>query len=149
MSETQYIGNAGEHAIVSEMLFRGFNASIMSVDTGIDIVAVKDNQLYLIQVKTARINKQNYFCYDIRMKSFERFSSGNIFYIFVMRDNDDNAFVILPSTEIQKQIHDGKIRTISAYDKYRVEIITRNGKVFIGNRKNEVTYFFNNWGILK
>jgi len=149
MEETIDIGKAGEFAVVSEMLFRGFNASIMSVDTGIDIVAIKDGHLYLVQVKTARKSKQIYFYYDIRMKPFERFSSKDIFYIFVMRDNDSNSFLILPALEVQKQINDGKISTISGYDKYRVVIISYNGKVFIGNRENEVTYFFNNWSLLK
>jgi hypothetical protein len=83
------------------------------------------------------------------MKAFERFSSSNIFYIFVMREKDTNTFVILPSSEVQKQIHEHKIRTLKEYDKYRVEIIIRDGSVFIGNQRNEVTYFFNNWDILK
>lgn len=38
---TQYTGRVGEHRVVSELLFRGYNASIMSVDEGLDIVATR------------------------------------------------------------------------------------------------------------
>lgn len=46
--ETQAIdkmfeGAAGETAVISELLFREFNANRMMVDKGIDIVATKDN----------------------------------------------------------------------------------------------------------
>src|SRR3989344_6797421 len=41
-----FTGKGGEHLVCSELLFRGFNASIMSVDVGIYIVAVKENQLF-------------------------------------------------------------------------------------------------------
>ncbi len=50
---TQYVGKAGEHLVVSELLFKGYNASIMSVDEGLDIVATKGERLYNIQVKTS------------------------------------------------------------------------------------------------
>ena len=45
-TQSQYIGTAGEHLVVSELLFRGYNASTMSVDEGLDIVATKDNKLF-------------------------------------------------------------------------------------------------------
>src|SRR3989344_4130368 len=54
--EGGYIGKGGEHLVCSELLFRGFNASIMSVDVGVDISAIKDNKFFGIQVKTARKN---------------------------------------------------------------------------------------------
>ena len=53
---TQYVGKAGEMAVFSELLFYGYNASIMSVDDGIDLVATKDGRFFFIQVKTAISN---------------------------------------------------------------------------------------------
>lgn len=44
--EGGYIGKGGEHLVCSELLFRGFNASIMSVDVGVDISAIKDNKFF-------------------------------------------------------------------------------------------------------
>ena len=56
---TQYTGRAGEHAVLSELLFWGFNVSLMAVDDGIDIVASKDNRYFHIQVKTATESEVN------------------------------------------------------------------------------------------
>src|SRR5690606_27378461 len=44
-----YNGNAAEYLVVSELLFRGYNAQKLPVDEGLDVFAVKDNNLYLIQ----------------------------------------------------------------------------------------------------
>jgi hypothetical protein len=83
-SQSQYVGKAGEHRVVSELLFRDYNASIMSVDEGLDIVATKDNKLFNIQVKTANENKFNKYVYDIRKISFEKFGSGLCKKIFLL-----------------------------------------------------------------
>ena len=77
--EAGFIGKGGEHLVCSELLFRGFNASIMSVDIGVDISAIKDNKFFGIQVKTARKNNSEIYNFHIRHKSFERFNQGNIF----------------------------------------------------------------------
>src|ERR1700712_3773853 len=57
--DSSFIGKGGEHLVCSELLFRGYNASIMSVDTGMDITATKDGKLFSIQVKTSNINQYN------------------------------------------------------------------------------------------
>ena len=89
---TQYVGKAGEHLVTSELLFRGFNATIMSVDEGMDIVATKENRLYNIQVKTSNENKYNSYIFDIRITSFEKHNQNNSFYIFVLRSNSQRTF---------------------------------------------------------
>ncbi len=48
---TQNIGAAGEHAVVSELLYRGFNASKMAVDDGIDIVASKETRSFIFRLR--------------------------------------------------------------------------------------------------
>jgi len=42
-SDTGFIGKAGEYAVMSELLFKGFNVSLMTVDKGIDIIAVNES----------------------------------------------------------------------------------------------------------
>ena len=100
---TQYMGKAGEYLVTSELLFRGYNASIMSVDEGIDIVAIKDGRLFNVQVKTSNENKFNTYIFDIRITSFERFNSSNTFYILVLKGKEIN-YLILPYLEIKKNI---------------------------------------------
>lgn len=118
---TLYTGKAGEHLVVSELLFRGFNASIMSVDEGLDIVATKGEHLYNIQVKTANKNDYNTYVFDLRISSFERHNRNNTFYIFVLREKN-TRFVILPYLDIQKNVDQKNILIIDKSRKYRVNV---------------------------
>ena len=101
---SQYVGKAGEHLVVSELLFRGYNASIMNVDVGLDIVATKGERLFNIQVKTSNVNHYDSYIFDIRITSFERHNGSNTFYIFVLKGKEDTKFLILPYFEVQKNI---------------------------------------------
>jgi len=147
-TQSQYIGTAGEHLVVSELLFRGYNASTMSVDEGLDIVATKDNKLFNIQVKTANENKFNKYVYDIRKISFEKFGTGNTFYVFILRGNETN-FLILPSMEIEKNIQQKNILVVGHGERYRVNLSIRDGKTYLGNLNNDATFFLNKWGLMK
>ena len=44
----QYTGKAGEATVISELLFYGYNASGMTVDDGIDIIASKGDKFFYI-----------------------------------------------------------------------------------------------------
>lgn len=147
--ESGFTGKAGEHLVCSELLFRGFNASIMSVDVGMDIVAVKENSLYGIQVKTANLNKFDTYVFDVRRVSFERHSSGNIFYIFVLRGQQENHFLILPFHEMEKKVHEKAILEILKGSKYRVTVKFREGRVYLGSMNHEMGYFLDNWSVIK
>ncbi|MBI5414475.1 hypothetical protein HZA38_03080 [Candidatus Peregrinibacteria bacterium] len=144
-----FTGKGGEHLVCSELLFRGFNASIMSVDVGMDIVAVKDNQLFGIQVKTSNLNRFHTYTFDIRKVSFERHSNGNVFYIFVLHGEKQNRFLILPFHEVEKKVHEKAILEILSGTRYRVTIKFREGKIYLGNMDHEMRYFLDNWGLIK
>lgn len=145
---TQYIGKAGEHRVVSELLFRGFNASIMDVDEGIDIVATKERSLYNIQVKTSNENKFKYFVFDIRISSFEKYNHNNTYYVFVLKSSDMD-FLVLPYHEIQKNVDQNNILVVNKGTRYRVNIRVRDDKVLVGNKDNDMSYYMNNWSVLK
>jgi len=147
--EAGFIGKGGEHLVCSELIFRGFNASIMSVDVGVDISAIKDNKFFGIQVKTARKNNSEIYNFHIRHKSFERFNQGNIFYILVLRDGIKNSFLILPASEIEKRIKQGSIFTVNNKTGYALSIKFRDGKFYLGNKNHEMGYFLNNWDLIK
>ncbi len=147
--ESGYIGKAGEYLVCSELLFRGFNASIMSVDTGIDIVATRDSRLYGVQVKTARLNKFNTYVFDVRKVSFERHNGGNTFYIFVLYSEKKTNYLILPYFEIEKKVHDKAILEVGHGLRYRVNIKMRNGNVYLGTMDHQMNYFLNNWATIK
>ncbi len=147
--EGGFTGKGGEYLACSELLFRGFNASIMSVDMGMDIVAVKENQLYGIQVKTSNLNRFDTYVFDIRKVSFERHSQGNIFYVFVLYGKQKSDFLILPYYEVEKKIQERALLPIMEGKKYRVTIKFRNDKVYLGNMNHEMNYFLNNWELIK
>lgn len=147
--ESGYTGKAGEHLVTSELLFRGYNASIMSVDVGMDIIATKDNKLFSIQVKTANINRFDLYVFDVRKVSFERHNSGNIFYVFVLHGTTKDDYLILPFLEMEKKVHEKAIREVGHGKRYRVNIKFRNNSIYLGNMNNEMDYYLNNWSLIK
>ena len=147
--ESGYTGKAGEHLVTSELLFRGFNASIMSVDVGMDIIATKDSKLFSIQVKTSNVNRYDLYVFDVRKVSFERHNSGNIFYVFVLHGVDKDDFLIVPFLEMEKKVHEKAILEVGHGKRYRVNIKFRNGSVYLGNMNNEMDYYLNNWSLIK
>ena len=147
--ETGFTGKAGEHLVCSELLFRGHNASIMSVDVGMDIIATKNNKLFSIQVKTANLNDYNTYNFDVRKVSFERDHAGNTFYIFVLRSKAKTDYLILPLHELEKKVVEKAVHYVPSYKKYRVKLDIRDGKIFLGNRDHEMSYYFNNWELIK
>lgn len=55
---------------MSELLFFGFNASAMTVDDGIDVVANKGDSYFHIQVKTANASAQLKYQFRITKQAF-------------------------------------------------------------------------------
>jgi hypothetical protein len=139
----QYIGRAGEHLVVSELLFRGYNASIMSVDEGLDITATKGEKLFNIQAKTFKENKFNRHVITISVSSFERHQSYNIYYIFVLRGTATN-FLILPYYVIQKNIDESNILETSN-KRYKVEISTEGIRFYLGRKREDISYYKNKY----
>lgn len=147
--ETGFTGKAGEHLVCSELLFRGYNASIMSVDSGMDIIATKNNKLFSIQVKTSNANAYDTYNFDVRKISFEKDYAGNTFYVFILKAKTDTKFLIIPLYEMEKKVSEKAIIYVQSYKKYRVKIDLREGKIYLGNRQHEMSYFLNNWELIK
>ncbi len=147
--EGGYTGKAGEHLVCSHLLFRGFNASIMSVDVGIDIIATIKEKVFGIQVKTSNLNSFNMYVFDIRKISFQRHNTSSIFYIFVLHGEVKDNFLILPVYEIEKMVEKKIILEVGHGKRYRVNISIREDQVYLGNRDNNMDYYLNNWKIIK
>ena len=146
--ETGFTGKAGEHLVCSELLFRGYNASIMSVDSGMDIIATKNNKLFSIQVKTANANHYDTYNFDVRKVSFEKDYAGNTFYVFILKGKMQTQFLIIPLHEMEKKVAEKAIIYVQSYKKYRVKIDVREDKIFLGNRNHEMKYYLNNWEVI-
>lgn len=148
--EGGYIGKAGEHAVLTELLFRGYNAALMSVDVGVDIVATKNNEVFNIQVKTRNISKHNEaFHFNLRIVSFERHNAGRTFYIFILREKGKLDYLILPLYEIEKSIEEEFIHIVGKGKLYRITVKKRDSKVYLGRKENNVSFYLNRWETIK
>jgi len=148
--EGGYIGKAGEHAVLSELLFRGYDAALMAVDIGVDILATKNSETFHLQVKTRNISQRHdAFHFNVRIAAFERHQTGKTFYIFILREKRTLDYVILPLPEIEKAIKKELVHVVGKGKLYRVTITRRRGRVYLGKQENDVTYYLNRWEIIK
>jgi hypothetical protein len=145
-----FVGKAGEHYVTSELLLRGFNASIMSVDVGMDIIATNNNKLFSLQVKTSNLHASNSFIFDMRKVALERDYAGNVFYVFVMIHEDaSKSALILPSYKVDELIHSNAIKDLKSHEKFRVTLKIRKDEIYIGTLDNPIDYYWNNWEVIK
>ncbi len=134
ISEKNYIGSAGEMAVCSELLFRGYNISRMAVDDGVDIVAIKNGKTFYIQVKTTHITSSNFSSSPIRRKSFDKYNGNDCYYIIVARTSTKNGlpinqFIVLSAQHIEYCLSSGYIRETNG--NITIPFTQKDGNVFI------------------
>lgn len=145
---TNFTGKAGEHAVMAELLYRGFNASLMEVDEGIDIVASKNNEYFHIQVKTSLLGANGKYSFFIRGSSFEANNGGKVFYILVMRSPDlSTKFAVIPSVQLVINHRTGVIRGSNGISL----IVTpdEKGKSFTLGKGQNIDQFLNAFGLIR
>ena len=142
-----FTGKAGEYAVMGELLFWGFNVSLMSVDEGVDVVAAKNNKFFHIQVKTTNQDLAGKYGYTVKKQSFSNNDASTTFYIFVMRNKNEMKYAVLPSSEIRNGISLGFVGgdlTLSmgiTYDK--------ESKRYMLNKRRDISIFVNNFEQIK
>lgn len=104
---TEYIGMAGECAVMSELMFRGYNANRMMIDDGVDVIAAKDNLYYYVQVKTTTIRNGRVYT-KIGFGSFDKHINTQMRYIVVARYKDHgidrNMFFVFTPDDIERLV---------------------------------------------
>lgn len=145
---TNFTGSAGEHSVLSELLFRGFNAAIMAVDEGIDVVASKDNRYFHIQVKTSSESASG-FSFTIKRHIFDNNDVSSTFYVLLcrryMNSHFQNDFVVLASSVVSNFINSKVILDKSTLS-LRLKI--EDGK-FILNNSEDVSHYVNRYDLIK
>jgi hypothetical protein len=106
---TGFIGRAGEYAVMAELLFWGYNVSMMAVDSGVDIVAEKSNCYFNVQVKTATPSSEGRYLFTIKRSTFASHDKGAMFYVLVMRKKLTNQYLVIPSSFIQTLLGAGAL----------------------------------------
>lgn len=67
----------------------------------------------------------------------------------MLREGEKNNFLILPSSEVERKIKEGAIFSVNKRTGYALNIKFRSGKVYLGNMEHEMSYFLDNWDIIK
>lgn len=147
---SQFTGKAGEFSVMSELLFFGFNASAMTVDDGIDIVANKDESYFHIQVKTANVSAQGKYQFKITQRAFGSKDASSTFYVLVMRviENSRNTceHLIIPSSEMRRLVDRSVIRDGPTMS---IAVDRERGGRFVLNGIEDVSWSLNRYDTIK
>ena len=147
---SQFTGKAGEYAVMSELLFFGFNVSAMTVDDGIDVVASKGDSYFHIQVKTANATASNKFQFRITKRAFGSKDAAATFYVLVLRIFEDSRnaceYLILPSSEIRRLSDKGVVKD---GDSISLSVDRERGSRFVLNGVEDVTWALNRFDNVK
>lgn len=148
-----FCGKGGEFAVVSELLFRGYNASIMSADEGVDITASKGDKFFFIQVKTSFF-KENKLSVFIKPNKFINSSNANIFYVIVFRyysceEHMTNRFLILANGDINRMQHGGYISTSDAGMTIKIKQDKRGLFIYNRDKEEDATYYLDNFDLIR
>ena len=149
-----YYGNAAAYLVVAELLFRGYNAQKLPVDEGLDVFAVKNKELYLLQVKHSDYEKPSESRpIQITNSSLERNKGLNVFYILVLsrKQPSQRDFLILPYSKIDELIKIGAIKQENKAQHISFKVLHKNpNDAFIGEYKEkcDVSRYLNAWDVL-
>ncbi|MCP5143205.1 MAG: hypothetical protein H6978_00110 [Gammaproteobacteria bacterium] len=150
VTTTQYTGRAGEAAVISELLFFGYNPSAMAVDDGIDIIAANFNRYFTIQVKTANLSSRGEYAFSIAKSSFDRYDSSETFYVFVLRVLNKNRYLndylILSSVEVKRLFDLGVIKSS---EKFTIRIAREKNGVYRLNGTYDCTSYINKFDVIR
>lgn len=150
---TTYVGRGGEFSVISELLFNGFNANIMTVDEGIDVVASKGDKFFYFQVKTTHIKDDKLNIPSIKFTRFNQYEKLNTFYIIVLRyykdKNPRNEFLVFKSSDIDKWISTGKIKVEKDKICFNIRFDRHKIVMYNGLELEDIQYYFNNFNAIK
>ena len=142
---TRYVGTGGEYLVTGRLLLHGFNASLLAVDEGLDIVTIKGDRIYGVQVKTANKSAAGYVA-DISIGAYDRTDKGNTFYVFVLL-GEPETYVILPFHVMGELINERHIKTIPKSNRYRAVFSKDGDTVYLG--KKDIRSYVNKWNSIK
>mgnify|MGYP000848714007 CR=1 FL=1 len=143
LQSNDFTGRAGECAVMSELLFRGYNVNRMMVDGGIDLVAFKDSSYFFYQVKTVGV-KDGCIQASIPIDNFEknRGYAPQMRYAIVGRYfNKDgvqlNHYFVFGQDDIEKEMFDKTIKRGSTYISIKIRFHERTGDPILYDGENE------------
>ena len=149
----QFWGKATELYIVAELMFRGFNSSLLQVDLGVDVIAIKDNKTFYFQVKSVSFDKISSRTIKITASSFSRTAASNMFYMFVLQRGLKRNILILPYQRIHELIKKELIAVPEEGKEFPISISVKNEIVNIylpsdKSKVEDVSSYLNDWDVI-
>lgn len=150
LQSKDFTGKAGECAVMSELLFRGYNVNRMMVDGGIDLVGFYEGYYYFYQVKTVGLNT-GVINASIPIDNFDknRGYSSQMRYVVVARYKDldgleKNHFFVFSQDDIDREIHNHCIKRGTQYISIKIKFHERTGKPLLYDEKeSDADWYFN------
>ena len=106
-----YLGRAGQLAVMSEFITRGWNAAVPEVDVGDDILVVRDadGSFSRVQVKSATSTPRSYghsARFRVPLRQLRQPQTPELTYVFAARLNERwEEFVVVGRSELH-DLHD-------------------------------------------
>jgi len=118
MPGSNYVGKAGQLAVMAEFLLRGYNVAMPEVDIGDDIFVVEDRggRLWRIQVKTA-VGKRREYGYSgqfvVALTQLRTPKTPDLHYVFALRKADQWEFLPIPRDVLMRENRDQGVGSLT------------------------------------
>ena len=146
-------GRAGETYVIAELMYRGYNSSLLPVDLGVDVMAIKDNDTYYFQVKNVSFEKVKSRTISITTSSFSKNQRSNMFYIFILQRQQIKDVLILPYQKIRELIKKQLIKFNKENKDFSI-CISKVGKIAKihlptdRSQSEDVSSYLNDWDVI-
>lgn len=153
LQSKDFTGRAGECAVMSELLFRGYNVNRMMVDGGIDLVAFKDGAYYFYQVKTVSV-ANGIIQAQISLDNYEKNKgySSQMRYVIVARYRSKNGtelnhYFVFTQQDIDKEIFDKSIKRGEMYISIKIKFSELTGEpvLYDANTERRASWYYNHF----
>lgn len=148
-----YIGKAGEMYIISELLYHDYNANLALVDTGVDVIATKNDKTFYFQVKNVSFKNTNIRTVPITKSSFINNQRGNMYYMFVLQMENEKKVLIVPYQNIHQYIQKEIIQFDEQKRQFNITISIANNTYKIHSASNtqhdeDVKHMVEDWKVI-
>ena len=150
MPSTQYIGKAGQLAVMGELALRGYNVAMPEIDKGDDIFVVQNDTgaMWRLQVKTSQGRRQKSskrFQFRIREDSIQVAQNPELHFVFAMRRRRRWRFLIMGRPVLSTYVNDFDLGSLSSDERYRQIAITLTDSGEATCSKHDLTNHLSNW----
>jgi hypothetical protein len=138
---SQFTGQGGEYAVMSELLFCGWNVSKLAVDDGIDIFARKGSDVRTVQVKTSHGDARDAtrFLFVLDRRAHDAHIRITHYYVLVMRSlrpaGWSTDFLILSAPDFQLYQRKGLIPATEK-DSWSITIRLEDGRFLLADEED-------------